>query len=983
MKHLDRILISNVRRFKENVEISLGRGATVFLAPNGTGKTAIFEAIELALTGSVRRLPSPPTALIRDTKEKSFIRLDFDSGKFCEADFEKGKIPILAGHHSELFGGIPMSDVPYLLRLTHLLNQRNQEWLVQNNSDEAGDQLNHLSIGREASHANNLMASAKRSSKAIVEQQERKLADLQELLKKWTQLIQNRKTNQANFQNTLTPLASIYQRIIALCKPLNIVTPTSQDVTILVETLNIAKDIVDRSIERTRKRLLTVDTFETLVKDFVNTSKALQGATQSVDKNKEAKVKLATQIAELQSRFLSSSAQIHTLENELQRLRGLEATKSQRNEVALQIQRAQVLIESKLSERDKTLSEIKANEKRITDAEGIEKLHSMVSALEAELLRIDSVVKQKNRLISLWEEKQLTLDKSKQELELITSNYNQLNSEVEAARTTLSNQAIELEKAQKAFDAVNATTDSIKGAIGIIANSISTESKECPVCLHHYEDGELQKKVAQALNSINPLLNETRKALEIERTKHTELSEYFSKSTNNLKTVDANRVRLESTIKALEDDITNNISSVLGTFSVGEAKIKLDQDTIKLNEISKQLEDRIAEAKTKPLVLVKPLRDALENLRSSLVELEDGISKSQNEVTTKRQELASFEETLKLSAEAASDIIPLILSQEVSITKAKDEIELIRKEQENHQRILNQTNDILQSEEQNFNRLTSRLAEIRSRWRGEQFDGDPNLETLKIANQKELDDQKGGQTSALEIAALDEELQRWKATEVLRVIDKEIIDLIGNMSESEYETNLTTNISVQQKRVEELKEKNSILNYLSSNLTDQLANVNKQIDSINPFWNKLLKRIVLEPRFAGTTLNSYTHYKKQKADVNVPLHNEQFTASQIASEAQITDLQFTFLLSMARQYSWSPWKALLLDDPTQHHDLVHASAVFDLLRDYIAELDFQVLLATHDSVQANFLVRKLENDGIATRLWRLKPTKGGVDVVPG
>jgi len=983
MKHLDRILISNVRRFKENVEISLGRGATVFLAPNGTGKTAIFEAIELALTGSVRRLPSPPTALIRDTKEKSFIRLDFDSGKFCEADFEKGKIPILAGHHSELFGGIPMSDVPYLLRLTHLLNQRNQEWLVQNNSDEAGDQLNHLSIGREASHANNLMASAKRTSKALVEQQERKLADLQDQLKKWTQLIENRKINQANFQNTLTPLASIYQRLIALCKPLNIVPPTLQDVTILVETLNIAKDIFDRSIERIRKRLLTLDTFETLVKDFINANNALQGAMQSVDKNKEAKVKIATQIAELQNRFLSSSTLINTLENELQRLRSLEATKSQRNEVALQIQRSQVLIESKLSERDKTLAEIQANEKQITDAEGIEKLHSIVSALEAESLKIDSGIKQKNVLISLWEEKQLTLDRSKQQLELIISNHNQLKSEVEAARMTLSSQAIELEKAQKAFDSVNATTDSIKGAIGIIANSISIESKECPVCLHHYEDGELQKKVEQALNSINPLLNETSKALEIERTKHAEASEYFSKSNNNLKTVDADKVRLESIIKALENDITNNISSVVGALSVSEAKIKLEGDAIKLNELSKQLEERKAESKTKPLVLVKPLRDALETLRSSLIELENSISKSQNEIATKRQELASFDETLKLSAEAASDIIPLILSQEASISKAKDEIELIRKEQENFQRILNQTNDILQSEEQNFNRLTSRLADLRSRWRSEQFDGDPNSETLKIAKQKGLDEQKAEQNLAVEIAALEEELQRWNATEVLRVVDKEINDLIGNISESEYEGTLTNSIREQQIKVADLKEKNSILNNLSSNLTDQLANVNKQIDSINPFWNKLLKRIVLEPRFAGTTLNSYTHYKKQKADVNVPLHNEQFTASHIASEAQITDLQFTFLLSMARQYSWSPWKALLLDDPTQHHDLVHASAVFDLLRDYIAELDFQVLLATHDSVQANFLVRKLENDGIATRLWRLKPTKGGVDVVAG
>jgi ABC-type hemin transport system ATPase subunit len=99
----------------------------------------------------------------------------------------------------------------------------------------------------------------------------------------------------------------------------------------------------------------------------------------------------------------------------------------------------------------------------------------------------------------------------------------------------------------------------------------------------------------------------------------------------------------------------------------------------------------------------------------------------------------------------------------------------------------------------------------------------------------------------------------------------------------------------------------------------------------------------------------------------------------VASEAQMTDLQLTFLLAMAQQHHWSPWRALLLDDPTQHHDLVHASAVFDLLRDYIADYSFQVVIATHDALQARFFMRKLENDGIASRLWTLKPTDAGVN----
>ncbi|WP_250495043.1 hypothetical protein [Caballeronia sp. GAWG1-1] len=70
----------------------------------------------------------------------------------------------------------------------------------------------------------------------------------------------------------------------------------------------------------------------------------------------------------------------------------------------------------------------------------------------------------------------------------------------------------------------------------------------------------------------------------------------------------------------------------------------------------------------------------------------------------------------------------------------------------------------------------------------------------------------------------------------------------------------------------------------------------------------------------------------------------------------------------------------MLDDPTQHHDLVHASAVFNVLRDYIVEHGFQTLVTTHDPVQAHFFARKLENDGVQVQLLTLAPLNGGVNV---
>ncbi len=142
-----------------------------------------------------------------------------------------------------------------------------------------------------------------------------------------------------------------------------------------------------------------------------------------------------------------------------------------------------------------------------------------------------------------------------------------------------------------------------------------------------------------------------------------------------------------------------------------------------------------------------------------------------------------------------------------------------------------------------------------------------------------------------------------------------------------------------------------------------------------------MKRVVREQRFTGTNLDFRSIYRKEHAEVSVPLHGKLVPVPAIASEAQLTDLQLTFLLSMAMEHQWSSWRCLLLDDPTQHHDLVHAASVFDLLRDYIVDHDFQVVIATHDALQARYFMRKLQNDGIEARLWSLVPTPEGVKAV--
>lgn len=91
------------------------------------------------------------------------------------------------------------------------------------------------------------------------------------------------------------------------------------------------------------------------------------------------------------------------------------------------------------------------------------------------------------------------------------------------------------------------------------------------------------------------------------------------------------------------------------------------------------------------------------------------------------------------------------------------------------------------------------------------------------------------------------------------------------------------------------------------------------------------------------------------------------------SEGQLSALSVSALLAASTTFSWSRWRGLLLDDPLQHNDIIHASAFMDLLRQMVRELGYQVILSTHDSSEAEFLARKCRSAGISFAVHELLP----------
>jgi exonuclease SbcC len=162
MKQLKSITLSNVRRFGPNTTIEFSQGATILLAPNGTGKTAIFEAIEFGLTGKIARLGENLSPIIRDTQAVARVGLDFGDVQASAQVSNIGEVK-RTGELSHLFPGTSPEDIPFLLRLTHLLDQREAEWLVKADAKIAGSQLARLPIGKDGTQVNSALGGIRRA----------------------------------------------------------------------------------------------------------------------------------------------------------------------------------------------------------------------------------------------------------------------------------------------------------------------------------------------------------------------------------------------------------------------------------------------------------------------------------------------------------------------------------------------------------------------------------------------------------------------------------------------------------------------------------------------------------------------------------------------------------------------------------------------------------------------------------------------------
>ncbi|GJH26981.1 AAA family ATPase [Caballeronia novacaledonica] len=205
---------------------------------------------------------------------------------------------------------------------------------------------------------------------------------------------------------------------------------------------------------------------------------------------------------------------------------------------------------------------------------------------------------------------------------------------------------------------------------------------------------------------------------------------------------------------------------------------------------------------------------------------------------------------------------------------------------------------------------------------------------------------------------------------------REAIDGAPNSSRDQIRTAAETVAGTQRRLKEATTETKVIARAASFDILDQVADFNAAyIEPLDELMKQINLAILCDPRI-GIDLQVKNKKIEQVAykTGEVPAGMGDIDPALVHSEGQMAALGVSMLAAASLTYPWSRWRALILDDPLQHNDAIHASAFADLMGNIVRDCRYQLLLSTHDVAQAEFLRRKFDSRRIPCSLLNLLGT---------
>lgn len=1001
---LNAVRLTNFRTFGSfTLDVAPGPGLTLLVGTNGLGKSSFFDGLEWCLTGGIRRFETH----IGRLKERDYLtRRDAPAGShevglsFTEGDplVRTERLQPSISDLRDLLKQPQWTDIKDLgayLAFTHFLGQASQQRFTSRAQNEQWEALkgpsgiDRLEAIRTALRGRSTMSAFKRRS----EREELDVTTGQAALEQWRaqSLRLTELTTRAAAAGAQSDPALI-QRLSALEARFDITVVSAAIADRLTEIRSSLEEL-QLSTARDRGDLNTlrraVGRFRAAERDLATAEDRKRGADRSLTEaaGAIASAELATTAADHAARDAAEAvAQAEAEQERLQRIRAAIVEHDQLDAEVASARAAELALIADHESRSLALEEAKRG---LTASHEKQKRLTELESAQATLQRWADRASALAGLAATAAARQVAADAATRAAEDARNALDGLKKSLQAAFEA------ERDGAEKLSSRRRDASD-LAGLLSQLTAHIGYDDKDCPVCATSFEPGQLLERARGAIAAQDSRLAEESAAQDVLRERYG--------------TAARQREEAEAAISASETAIAESKAVRNAVALEREAIAKalgVDEDADFAGVIASRLASLLAD-KSSELELDKSLDVAA--AQSEVDRLTAAIASIEENQAAAGQRRARGEASLAQTAELLSDetkpwsldgIDARIATQSASLLGLREQDISARAaaaaarvaEDAARQRVALAQAEVQRAAEAIVT-ASEVIKEVLVLWGEAGMNALPSEDAIS-AREAALDARSNSIVEGLAEASM---LAR--AYEAL-LEQQDLRDLAASMETAggagasrdpaAHEQQLEANLASHRAALKLTLDTRAAVVAYAEHLKAEAEGFSTQFllplnDLIDAFNRALLSTPGESVQFksAHTVERTSLAMRLRYAD---PIENAQYQTDLppqlVLSEGQMAANGFSILCAASTAYRWSRWRALLLDDPLQHNDIIHAAAFVDVMRNLVEIEGYQLLMSSHKRDEGEFIARKFDAAGLPCTVVELTAaSKDGVRSAP-
>lgn len=1008
--YLSRVRIEDFRTFGHfDVNLPAGPGLTLLVGPNGLGKSSFFDALEWGLTGRVRRFErylakgvSPSSYLTRrGAAQPHGVHLSFSDGGAVhrQGSVEPDPAQVIAALKAPDWGAA-IQDLGTYLAFTHFLGQgEHQRFTSRDAKDQwqalkapSGiDRLERIRFGLRGRPTSLAFSRRIKLDDQAVEETKQKLAEWRSLADR---LRTARETSGAvGGADPLTLRLALRALDARLASELHVDVPADSDET-LTATLTRQLGVLRSEKASAQQAVRRLDDLTTTPERYAALAAAASPEAPALvlvkSQAAEAKTTLdleSAAVVEARSRHDVSAAEADSARDRVTALSSIEADRSGLAAAELEQSGLSADRVATVSDLDAARADLHGIERNVADslarAQALSRAAAGLAAAEG--------TAQAARLIPGLRERAARAADEAGRLGAAAETARAVLPGLIERRETLS---ADRERAQSTLALVRARAGAISAAVAQIAAHLDEHDAACPVCQTSVGAGELLRL---ARDSARAASSELAVAEEAE----VQIGSAFAETVADIEAAktaiiraenaEAEREAAEQAASKQEDLVRPHLpDETADLVEAAEASRQAATDAF-----NARLRNNAGYANVDADAVSRKsaVQDAISALTGKLAQLDGALASviARRDASLARLHTAGVDQLSDddfgalvaeaVGARAAAE------AEVVEARRVRDDLVARLAEAERIARDRQTALDQAEAAGVNAGRAADILAES---WSREGLPKTPDAVRLEARRREVLarvnlidglEDLRSQHAAAYDLVQNQADLQSLIAE----------METLGGEGSSDDPDGVAYRLEATVKAAEETlsltRNVNLVVRRFSRSLQDRANQFSTDFleplnDLIGVYNEALLSRPGDSVRFDPDTRVD-KNSSKMGLSFRDPFENNLFDKSLppqvILSEGQLAANGFSILCAASTAYRWSRWRALMLDDPLQHSDIIHGAAFVDLMRNLVEMRGYQLLMSSHDRAEAEFISRKFDAAGLPCKLIYLtSPSRSGV-----